>query len=171
MSVSVRSVFHRMAILDIFSARGGKKTIDKRGKSRKKPSEKDKKEDSVVKVEVAEVTEEKRSEPVTGELKEKRPSKKDFSYAAYRFLKSPHVTEKAVGLEAQNKYVFRINSGANKTEVKKAIEELYGVAVEEVNVVKIPRKKRRVGRSEGFKAGYKKAIVTLREGDKIETGV
>ncbi|MBI4837506.1 MAG: 50S ribosomal protein L23 [Candidatus Portnoybacteria bacterium] len=86
-------------------------------------------------------------------------------------MKSPHITEKAVGLGAQNKYVFKVSPDANGAEAKKAIQELYGVRVENVNIIKIPRKKRRVGRNEWFKPGYKKIIVTLREGDKIETGV
>lgn len=101
----------------------------------------------------------------------KKTDKKEFSQVAARILESPHVTEKAINLNQQNKYVFKIKAGANKNEVKKSIQELYGVKVENVNVLNIPRKKRRLGRSEGFKTGFRKAVVTLAEGEKIDTGV
>jgi len=72
-------------------------------------------------------------------------------------------------LEKQNKYAFEVFSSANKNEVKKAVESLYGVNVEKVNIVNIPRKKRRVGRArQGFRKGYKKAIVRIAKGQKIE---
>ena len=67
-----------------------------------------------------------------------------------------------------NKYVFKVSPRANKNEVKKAIEEVYGVKVEKINNINIPRKKRVRGRTEGWKPGYKKAVVTLKEGDKID---
>ncbi len=91
---------------------------------------------------------------------------------AYRIIKRPHITEKAAFLAEKNKYVFRIYPRANKTEVKKVVQSLYGVKVENVHIVHSAPKKRRLGRSQGFrhglKKGFKKAIVTLREGDKIE---
>jgi len=170
-----------VAILDIFSTKGGsafggkKGAIDNKKKPVRKPVkktiEKEKKEGPIKHVEVTETREEKPKETTSKEVENKKSFKKEFSYAAYRFLKSPHITEKAVGLGAQNKYVFKISPEANGTEAKKAIQELYGVRVENVNIIKIPRKKRRVGRSEGFKPGFKKIIVTLKEGDKIESGV
>lgn len=169
-----------MAILDIFSARsgsafGGKKTAaagkEKPAKKAVRKNVKRKKKEKTVKTEAAETKEEGLNEAVSKRPEGKNLLKKDFSYAAYKVLKSPHVTEKAVSLGAQNKYVFKIRPDANGAEARKAIQELYGVKVENVNIIKIPRKKRKVGRSEGFKPGYKKIIVTLREGEKIETGV
>ena len=75
-------------------------------------------------------------------------------------------------MSSLNKYVFKVSFDANKTEIKKAIEKMYNVKVEKVNIIHIPGKKRRLGRIEGWrkglKRGFKKAIVTLRKGDKIE---
>ncbi len=86
----------------------------------------------------------------------------------YGIVKAPHISEKATNLGAINQYVFEIFPKSNKIEVKKAIENIYGVDVLSVNIIKIPGKKRRVGRTEGFRPGYKKAVVTIKEGQKIE---
>lgn len=83
-------------------------------------------------------------------------------------LKHPHSAEKSFGLQKLNKYVFVAADRANKPEIKKSIEKLYDVKVMGVNIVNIPRKKRRFGRSEGYKKGYKKAMVTLKAGDRIK---
>ena len=101
----------------------------------------------------------------------KKIIRKEFSQLAAKVLKYPHITEKAINLGQENKYVFKVRQKANKNEIKKAIQELYGVGVERVNIINVSEKKRRVGRFEGFKSGYKKAIVQVREGDKIETGI
>lgn len=90
------------------------------------------------------------------------------SDTAYRILKEPHVSEKATDLTKKDWYAFRVSSRANKTETKRAVEELYGVNVVAVRIVNIPSKKRRLGRIEGRRKGYKKAIVQLRAGQKIE---
>ena len=71
-------------------------------------------------------------------------------------------------LAEKNKYTFKIWSKANKIEVKKAIEGIYGVDVINVKVINIPRKKRRLGKQTGWRKGYKKAIVRIKEGQKIE---
>lgn len=86
----------------------------------------------------------------------------------YRILKSPVITEKTTDLGMLNKYVFRINSETTKNEVKKAVETLYNVGVLNVNIVNVPRKKRRRGRVMGWKSGFKKAIITVKEGEKLE---
>ena len=109
---------------------------------------------------------------------EEKPQEKGFKKAVkskveiYRILKAPHLTEKAAVLAEQGKYVFKVYPRANKTEVQRAIEELYGVRVEKVNIVHLPPKKRRLGQREGWKdglkQGFKKAIVTLLKGEKIE---
>jgi len=99
-------------------------------------------------------------------------SSKEQLIQAYQVIKEPHITEKANFLAEQDKYVFKVFKQANKTEVKKAIEALYGVKVERVHMIHSAAKRRRLGRHEGWrqglKKGFKKAIVTLRQGDKIE---
>jgi len=79
----------------------------------------------------------------------------------------PIVTEKATLLLEQNKYVFDVLPKATKPEIKAAIESLFEVKVTKVNTINPPRKKRRVGRFIGYKTRYKRAIVTLAEGDSI----
>jgi large subunit ribosomal protein L23 len=91
--------------------------------------------------------------------------KEKFSYSV---VKTPHISEKASYLAEDNKYVFQVSPSANKPEIKKSIEGIYHVNVLSVNIIKIPGKKRRLGRTEGMKKGHTKAIVTLKEGQKIE---
>ena len=86
----------------------------------------------------------------------------------WRILESPHISEKATDLAKKNQYTFRIFPKANKNEVKKAVEGIYGVDVEDVKIIKVPRKRKHRGRVLGWKTGYKKAIVKIREGQKIE---
>ena len=94
----------------------------------------------------------------------------------YSILREPHIAEKATDLaeprEGASKYVFKVALKANKIEIKKAVEDLYGIRVVNVRVVRIPAKRRRLGRSEGWKGGqkrgYKKAYIKLHKGDKIE---
>ncbi len=79
----------------------------------------------------------------------------------------PIVTEKATLLLEQNQYVFDVQPQATKPEIKAAIESLFDVKVVGINTLRLPRKKRRVGRFVGYKAQYKRAVVTLAEGDSI----
>lgn len=102
------------------------------------------------------------------EKKEKKIQELGKSDFAYRFLIEPWITEKSHQNMVQNKYVFKTNPESNKKNIKKAVEDLYKVAVISVHVVNIHPKKRIYGRTKGFKSGYKKAIVTLKEGDKIQ---
>lgn len=84
-------------------------------------------------------------------------------------LRSPHVTERAALLgDTHGQYVFKVEGKSNKTEIKKAVEDAYGVHVSKVNITNVPNKTIRVGKHVGTKKGYKKAIVFLREGEKIE---
>jgi large subunit ribosomal protein L23 len=87
---------------------------------------------------------------------------------SYGSILSPYITEKAGILEGQNKYVFKISKEATKIDVKKAVEKLYKVKVKNVHVITMPSKFRQVGRFQGTKTGFRKAIVTLKEGDRIE---
>lgn len=86
----------------------------------------------------------------------------------FRVLKQPRVTEKGTILQALNQYIFEVNLKANKNEVKKAIEELYGVKVVKVNIINFMGKQRRYGRIQGRTRAWKKAIITLRQGDTIK---
>ena len=79
----------------------------------------------------------------------------------------PIVTEKATLLLEDNKYVFEVALRSTKPQIKSAIESLFEVSVLKVNTARPPRKKKRVGRSVGYKPLYKRAIVTLQEGDSI----
>lgn len=80
---------------------------------------------------------------------------------AYEIIKRPLITEKTM-LAMENKvYVFEVDKNANKTHVKLAIEELFGVKVEKVNIVNAKPRPRRVGKYAGYKSAFKKAIVTL----------
>lgn len=79
----------------------------------------------------------------------------------------PIITEKGTIQMELNKYVFDVLPKATKPDIRAAIESLFDVTVVKVNTLKLPRKKRRVGRFEGYKAQYKRAIVTLKDGDSI----
>ena len=79
----------------------------------------------------------------------------------------PIITEKGTIQMELNKYVFDVLPKATKPDIKAAIESLFDVTVLKVNTLTLPRKKRRVGRFMGYKAQYKRAIVTLKEGDTI----
>jgi large subunit ribosomal protein L23 len=83
-------------------------------------------------------------------------------------LKRPIITEKSSDLMADNKYTFAVEKKANKLEIKNAVEQIFNVKVKQVNTMNVIPKRRRVGKYEGFKPGYKKAIVTLVEGFSIE---
>lgn len=90
------------------------------------------------------------------------------SLIAFRVLKGPVISEKGTKLEKEGKYLFKVFSNAKKNDIKKAVEDLYKIKVDKVNTITIPRKKKKLGRTEGWKAGYKKAIVSLKKGEKIE---
>lgn len=82
-------------------------------------------------------------------------------------IRCPIVTEKATLLLEDNKYTFDVASTATKDQIKAAIEALFEVKVTKVNTITPPRKQRRVGRFIGHRPHYKRAIVTLAEGDTI----
>ena len=83
-------------------------------------------------------------------------------------LLAPVVSEKSYSLISESKYVFRIHPDAHRTQVRQAVEELFGVHVEGVNVLKVQPKPKRRGNIKGTRPGWKKAIVQLREGETIE---
>ena len=87
---------------------------------------------------------------------------------AYRFLVKPLVTEKATNLVALNKYVFVVSKDANKIEVAKAIEAIYGVKPLKVNISNVKGKKVARGKIRGQRKDWSKAIVTLAAGQTIK---
>ncbi|MFA6410551.1 MAG: 50S ribosomal protein L23 [Candidatus Buchananbacteria bacterium] len=93
---------------------------------------------------------------------------KGLTNQAYQVLIKPLVTEKATFLASLNKYVFAINPKMNKVEVKKAIRTIYKVNPVAVNISNFSGRYVRYGRTSGRTKGWKKAIVTLKAGDKIE---
>ncbi|HEY9761472.1 MAG TPA: 50S ribosomal protein L23 [Trichocoleus sp.] len=82
-------------------------------------------------------------------------------------IRRPLVTEKATLLLENNQYTFEVSPKATKLQIKAAIEELFDVKVVSVNTSNPPRKQRRVGRFVGHRAQYKRATVTLADGDSI----
>lgn len=87
---------------------------------------------------------------------------------AREIIIKPVVTEKSVDLMQENKYCFKVAKDANKIEIKNSIEEIFKVTVVNVNTVNVHGKMKRMGRTQGMTASWKKAVVTLREGDSIE---
>ena len=87
----------------------------------------------------------------------------------YEIIKAPIITEQSTKLiESDNKYTFKVDRKANKVEIKKAIEAIFKVNVLSVNTVNVLPKFKRMGKYEGYKSAYKKAVVKLAEGQKID---
>jgi large subunit ribosomal protein L23 len=86
----------------------------------------------------------------------------------YEIIKRPLVTEKSTAQQAVNQYCFAVDPRATKYDVKNAVSTIFKVKVEKVHTLQMPQKFKRVGRNMGRTSAWKKAIVTLREGDRIE---
>ena len=86
----------------------------------------------------------------------------------YEILRRPLITEKYTALQAQGKYAFEVASVADKTQIKQAVEKAFNVKVTTVNVMTVPGKRRRLGRRILPAHPWKKAVVTLKPGNKIE---
>jgi large subunit ribosomal protein L23 len=87
---------------------------------------------------------------------------------SYEVLRRPVITEKNTMLIEQNKYTFEVSRDANKPQIKEAVEKAFKVKVSSVNVIHVPGKMRRAGRQRGMTSSWKKAVVTLEPGNKIE---
>jgi large subunit ribosomal protein L23 len=84
-------------------------------------------------------------------------------------IRSPLISEKSTNLRTeQNKYVFEVDSKANKLQIKRAVEELFKVKVEDVTTMMMHGRPKRLGRFEGRRANWKKAVVRLKKGETIE---
>lgn len=90
------------------------------------------------------------------------------SLLAAKFLLRPHITEQSNILAKKGVYAFRVHPSANKIIIKKAVKEMYGFEPVKVSIINVPSKKRRVRGKTGIKSGFKKALVYLKNGDKIE---
>ncbi len=88
--------------------------------------------------------------------------------AQWRLVRHPWFTEKTLREASHNKYVFKVVHEANKTEIKKLLERGYGVKIISVHIINVPTKPRRRGAHKSEKPGFKKAIVTLAPGSKLE---
>lgn len=80
----------------------------------------------------------------------------------------PIISEKSVRYREQSKYFFKVNWDSNKTEIKKVVEDKFKVKVDKVNTIKVPAKKRRMGKFSGKTSHWKKAIITLVNGQTIK---
>ena len=85
---------------------------------------------------------------------------------AHDIIKRPVVTEQSMMQMQEKKYTFEVDKRANKIQIRKAVEEIFGVKVKSVNTVNVIGKFKRMGRNEGKRADWKKAIVTLTENSK-----
>ncbi|MEE8396869.1 MAG: 50S ribosomal protein L23 [bacterium] len=86
-----------------------------------------------------------------------------------KLLRSPHLTEKTWGQkEVSNQVTFKVAVNANKVEIKRTVEDLFKVTVLGVNTIRVQGKKKRMGRFEGKRPTWKKAVITLKQGDRIE---
>lgn len=86
----------------------------------------------------------------------------------YEIIKSPIVSEKSTTLSSERKYTFEVDKRANKIQIKEAVEAIFKVKVEKVNVINGYKKEKTVGQYTGFKKAVTKAIVTLAEGNSID---
>lgn len=111
---------------------------------------------------LAELTQKEQEKPKS--VKEKKTDTKD----AYRVLIKPLVTEKGTYLHSANKYLFEVAPQANKIMIKRAIWHLYGVKPVKINIIKLPGKDVKFGRTHGRTKDTKKAVITLKSGDSIQ---
>ncbi len=86
----------------------------------------------------------------------------------FEVINRPLVTEKSTLLQESGKYLFEVNSKANKQQVKEAVEKAFKVTVVSINIINMHGEKKRVGRNVITTPSWKKAIVTLKSGDKIQ---
>lgn len=99
--------------------------------------------------------------------KKARKDARDMKSNAWKVLEEPLNTEKTTFLSESGKYVFSVAPRLNSTEIAKSIEEVYGVNVRRVNIINVKGKKVNFGRTSGKQKDWKKAIVTLEKGEKI----
>ena len=124
------------------------KDEDKKGKGKAEKQETEKKE---LNKKNSKKDDKKKEKAVS---KVKKVSKEKIPVHHFEIIRKPHVSEKAFNLESEGKYVFVVSPSANKVEIRKAIQNLYGVVVKSVNIVKVPSKPKRFKGILGIKNGY-----------------
>lgn len=100
--------------------------------------------------------------------KVKKVSKDKIPNSYFDLIRKPHISEKTFNLSKESQYVFIVSDRSNKSEIKKAIESLYGVPVVSVNVISVPSKPKMFKGKSSVKSGYRKAIVKLAKGHSID---
>lgn len=88
--------------------------------------------------------------------------------SSYETIVHPVISEKGTGMAEQGKYLFRVRRDSNKMEIKKAVQDIFKVKVREVNTMNVRGKMKRLRHRAGMTSAWKKAIVTLKKGEKIE---
>ena len=136
-----------------------KKTAD----AKKKDTNKDAKKKVVISEKNSKSPVSKKS---TGKVKKVSVDKMPENY--FDIIVKPHISEKTFNLSQEDKYVFIVSDGSNKTEIKKAVKSIYGVSVVSVNIINIHSRMKRFRGRMGLKSGYRKAIVKLTKGHKID---
>jgi len=91
-----------------------------------------------------------------------------MALSGHQILVRPIVTEKNTMLNEVGKYCFEVIQTTNKIEIKRAVEEVFSVHVKQVNIIKVPGKMRRMGKTSGMTRSWKKAVVTLADGERID---
>jgi large subunit ribosomal protein L23 len=87
----------------------------------------------------------------------------------YSIIRTPLLTEKCHDLkEKHNQVAFRVDTGANKVQIKEAVEKIFKVKVKSVNIMNVQGKRKRLGRNMGKRPDWKKAVVTLQPGETLE---
>ena len=88
--------------------------------------------------------------------------------SVYQTIVTPAITEKGTSLQEKGKYIFRVHKDANKIDIKKAVQDIFKVKVKNVNTMNVRGKMKRMRQQAGMTTSWKKAIVTLHKGEKIE---
>lgn len=109
----------------------------------------------------------KEEEKIEEKIEPQKPKKKTVG-TGFGILSSPHITEKATAHSEKGKYIFKVESSANKIEIKKAVQGMYGVVVASVRIINVKGKIKRRGKSFSRAKSFKKAIVELEKGHKID---
>ncbi len=134
----------------------------------KKEEVKKEKAEKAKKIEKDEKTEDKKQQKPRTEIKKTVKELKQRQGVDTSILLRPIITEKATDQEVKGCYIFEVTIKANKTSIKKVIEQIYGVKPFRVNIIRVHGKVVRYGRSTGRTKAWKKALVFLKKGDKIE---
>lgn len=154
-----------MGILNKIIKNSEKEKVDdkKTASVKKKDSNKDKEEKTVKSEKNNKGSVNKRS---TGKIKKVPVDKMPDNY--FDIIVKPHISEKTFNLSQEDKYVFIVSDKSNKIEIKKAVKSIYGVSVISVNVINIHSRIKRFRGRMGLKSGYRKAMVKLAKGHKID---